>query len=103
MIDTTIHMNATSLQAIYRYDMANNVPLHGDISFGRLAELCDLEEIEVRRIVRFAIVWHRYFCEPRKGYVAHSAASRALVDDPLVNDGLGLMLDKCWPSTARVS
>ena len=93
VIDTTIHMNATSLQDIYRYDMAAKVPIHEDISFGRLAEPCDLEEMEVRRIVGFAIVWHRCFCEPRKGYVAHSAASRTLVDDPLVNDGLGLIFD----------
>ena len=87
-------MNALSLQAIYRFDIAAKVPLRGDISFGRLAELCDLKELEVRRIIRFAITWHRCFCEPRNGYVAHPAASRTLIDDPLVKDGLGTMFDE---------
>ncbi|MCJ1353124.1 MAG: hypothetical protein MMC33_003109 [Icmadophila ericetorum] len=94
-------LNATSLQAIYKFEIAQKVPIHGEISFASLAELSNLDELDLRRILRFAIVHHRVFCEPRKGYVAHSAASRRLAENAGARDGLGLMFDECWQSMAR--
>lgn len=70
-----------SLQAIYKYDIASKVPIGGGISFAELAEKCGLSEINMRRIFRFAMTYHRVFKEPRKGYVAHTAASRKLAED----------------------
>ncbi len=72
------------------------------ISFTQLAGLCGLQELDIRRILRFAMSWHRCFCEPKTGYVAHTAASRKIAEDPLMQDGVGLMFDECWPSYARV-
>ena len=91
-----------SLQAIYKYDIASKVPTHGEISFKELSSRCGLDEINLRRILRFAIAFHRVFQEPRIGFVAHSAASRKLVDDPLARAGLGFMFDEVWPSFAQV-
>lgn len=48
------------------------------------------------------MVWHRVFQEPRKGFVAHTAASRKLVEDPLARAGLGYMFDEVWQSFAKV-
>lgn len=67
-----------------------------------LAKLCNLYEPDLRRILRFAIAHHFVFKEPRKGVLAHSAASRRLVEDQEARDGLGLMFDDCWQSFARV-
>ena len=55
----------------------------------------------LRRILRFAIAHHRVFQEPRKGYIAHSAASRKLADDANAKAGLGYMFDEVWQSFAR--
>ena len=95
--------NATSLHAIYKFDIAAKVPTGGEISFAELATACGLYEPDLRRIVRFAIIYHRLFREPRKGYVAHSAASRQLAENGDVRDGVGLMFDDYYPSFARVS
>lgn len=95
--------NAAPMHAIYKFEIAQKVPLVGEISFTDLASQCGLYEPDLRRIVRFAIVYHRAFLEPRKGYVAHSAASRQLVEDPDVRDGIGLMFDDFYQSFARVS
>jgi hypothetical protein len=96
-------MNGTSLNAIYIYDIPSKVPMDSSISFSDLAKQCDLPELDLRRILRFAMCWHRVFCEPEPGYVAHTAASKQLKTDPKSFDTLGLMFDEGWQSTARVS
>ncbi|KAI9711576.1 MAG: hypothetical protein M1820_002141 [Bogoriella megaspora] len=91
-------INGTSLQAIYKYDIPSKVPIHGRISFGDLESACGLPESDLRRILRYAIVTHRVFCEPRKGFVAHTAASRQLAENPRAFDMLGLSFDQDWQS-----
>ena len=61
-----------------------------------------MNEPDLRRILRFAIIHHRVFQEPRKGIITHSAASRRLVDDSAARDGLGLQFDDAWQSFAKV-
>lgn len=81
--------------------MARKVPIGGSITFEELATQCGLYEPDVRRIVRYAIAYHFIFCEPSKGVVAHSAASRRLVDDESARDGLGVMFDDCYQSFGK--
>lgn len=64
--------NATSLQAIYKFDIARKIPIDSDISFTDLAKLCDIYEPDLKRILRFAMCYYHVFCEPRKGFVAHT-------------------------------
>ncbi|KAL8658824.1 MAG: hypothetical protein Q9226_000757 [Calogaya cf. arnoldii] len=95
--------NATSLEAIYKYGIAEKVPLDGMISYPELAQLCDIYEPDLRRVLRFAMCYHRAFSEPTKGFVAHSAASRAIVEKAGVRDALGFMFAETYQSFARVS
>ena len=95
--------NGTSLNAIYSYDIASKVPLESKTSYSELAKQCDLPELDLRRILRYAMSWHRVFCEPERGYVAHIAASRQLKEDPKAMDMLGLMFEEGWQGMARVS
>lgn len=48
------------------------------------------------------MVWYRGFQEPRKGFVAHTAASRKFVEDPLARADLGHIIDEVWQSFAQV-
>ena len=97
-----LRYNGTSLQAIYKFDIAKKVPIHSEISFTELAELCDINEPDLRRILRFAMCYYHCFREPRKGFVAHTATSRSIVEREGVKDALGVMFNKCWQSYARV-
>jgi hypothetical protein len=97
------HANVTSIQAIYRFDVAKKVPLGGKISFKDLAKQCDLYEPDLRRIIRFAITFHRHIQEPRPGIVSHSAYSRLLLEDSDLRDGVGLMFNEWSASYGRVS
>ena len=78
------------------------VPLDGEISFSELAAKCDLYEPDLRRILRFAMVYHRVFQERNVGYVAHTAASRRLVEDANSMDALGSQFDEAWQAFAHV-
>lgn len=98
---SSLQLNGVSLQAIYKYDIASHVPIRGEISFPNLATKCGLSETNLRRIVRFAIAYHRVFQEPRKGHVSHSAASRKLAEDANTKACLGYMFDEVWQSFAH--
>lgn len=78
------------------------MPLHGEISFSDLAEKCGLSEVNLRRMLRFAMAFHHVFREPRKGFVTHTAASRKIAEDPLAQAGLGAMFDEVWQGFAHV-
>ncbi|KAF5870961.1 putative o- protein [Botrytis fragariae] len=94
-------VNPTSLQVIHRFDIARKVPIGGEITFKDLAKQCDLYEPDLRRIIRFAISFHRLFQEPRRGFVTHSAASRKLAEDQDFHDALGLVFNEFVPSYGR--
>ncbi|KAK0663249.1 O-methyltransferase gsfB [Lasiodiplodia hormozganensis] len=88
-----------SLQAVYNFGIPQAVPLDRDISFDDLATAVNVDVVNVKRIVRHAIT-NRVFCEPRPGYVAHTAASMALLD-PTMNDWVGLCSSDFFPAAAR--
>ena len=88
-----------SLHAISRWDIATKVPINGETTFAALAEQCQVHEIDMRRLLRYAMVYSRIFCEPRPGVVAHSLASRVLAEEPLLRDGLWLLAHD-YPKTA---
>lgn len=95
-------LNGTSLQAIYKHDISSKVPLNGEISFSELAGKCNLYEPDLRRILRFAMIYHRVFQERNAGFVRHSAASKRLIDCPLAMDALGAQFDEALQGFAHV-
>ncbi|KAK6503058.1 hypothetical protein TWF481_008093 [Arthrobotrys musiformis] len=72
--------DTSSLQVIYRFKIAQAVPETGDISFNDLSKKVKIPAIKLGQILRFAMTNH-IFCEPRNGYVAHTAASLLLRDE----------------------
>lgn len=92
-----------SLQAIYRFHLATSFPTDGnETTFAKLASASGLGESEVRRILRHAMTY-RIFCEPKKGVVAHTAASKLLAVDPSMRQWVGMVSEEMWPSAAKVS
>lgn len=57
----------------------------------------------MRRIVRYTAAHHRVFHEPKKGFIAHTAASKLLAESDQVKDIMGLVFDECWPAHSKVS
>ena len=87
---------------IYRFNIATSFPVGEEASYKQISQVCGLDEVNLRRILRFAIA-RRVFCEPRKGFVAHTATSRILAEMPVVREYVGMVCEELWPAAVRVS
>lgn len=89
------------LQTITRFEIASMVPVDGESSFAEIAGRIDgLSERMVCRLLRHAMALH-VFREPTRGMVAHTKASRALVD-PTMNAWLRNGTHEMWPAAVKV-
>ncbi len=66
-----------ALQVLCRFEVPQNVPTDGEISYSGLASKTGLSEALLPRFVRMAAA-NYYFAEPRPGFVAHTAFSKIL-------------------------
>lgn len=57
--------------------------------------VCGLDEDQVKRILHHAMS-HRFFQEPKKGIVAHTAASKLLASDYLLSQWVGMATGEMW-------
>jgi hypothetical protein len=96
-----LQSNFAPLAAVYHFQIASHVPLDEPISFTSLASKCNLHEHDLRRIIRYTSIHHRVFSEPKKGYAAHTAASKFLLQNPIAGDLMGLTFEECWPAHSR--
>ncbi|KAI0423455.1 sterigmatocystin 8-O-methyltransferase [Xylaria sp. FL1042] len=92
--------NCVSLQAITRLKIANLVPSGGQSTYAAVAKGTGLAEREVRRLLRHAMTM-RVFRETETGALAHTQASRALLD-PVANDWVGLGTEETWSASTRM-
>ena len=90
-----------SLQYIYRYNIAHHVPHGQETTFKDLAHECGLDINDVQRFLRVAIARH-VFKEPCVGSITHTAASRLLVGNPMLEAWILNIAEEFWPSLARV-
>jgi hypothetical protein len=78
-----------------------HVPLDSDISYADLAAATGLDEILLRRMLRFAMM-NRLFAETPGGRVRHSALSRLLATEPGAMDTAGYFLDEKFPTAPKL-
>lgn len=92
----------TSLQAIYRFNIATSFPYGKDrATYKEISSACGITEPVVRRILRSAMANH-VFRESSPGVVAHTAASKVLAENPLMRQWLGMVSEEIWPAATRV-
>ncbi|PWY88574.1 S-adenosyl-L-methionine-dependent methyltransferase [Aspergillus sclerotioniger CBS 115572] len=89
-----------SLQYIYRYQIAPHVPLDGTITFDELSKATNLTTKDLTRFLRVAISRH-VFHEPVKGSIGHTAASKLLLNNPMVEAWLQNIALEFWPAFTR--
>lgn len=76
------------------------MPPGGQTTFASIAKQTGLEEQAIRRVLRHAMTM-RVFREPEPGVVAHTQASKALMD-PVANDWMGCGTEEMWPAATKV-
>lgn len=95
------HNALISLQAICRFGFATSIMDGEEASFAEMASGSGIPEHVVRRLVRQAAA-HHIFREPRKGFVAHTAASYMLSVNPQMRQWVGMVTEEMWPAAAKV-
>lgn len=75
---------------------AQSFPVNETATFAEISAKVGLDELNVRRFLRHAMT-NRIFKEVRPGVVAHTAASRVLAEDKMMNDWVGFCVEDMWP------
>lgn len=86
---------------ISHFEIAKIVPLEGDISYADIAAAVKVPVNKIRQVLRLAMT-NRVFYEPRHGYVAHTAASRLLKEDPHMMAWIPFNTDDLAPASLKV-
>jgi hypothetical protein len=87
-----------SLKVIYRYRLAQAVPLDGDASYADIAKTTGLSEDLSRRFIRCAMGSNIFDEDATTGRVRHTASSRELVTYSQMFDAVGLQLEDVAPA-----
>lgn len=90
------------MRALYQYKIPNAFPVAQEATFAEIASKTNCSEKIVGRILRYAIT-NRIFKEVRKGVVAHTATSKALVEDEKFRDYVGMRCEEMWQAEVNVS
>ncbi|KAF3920378.1 O-demethylpuromycin-O-methyltransferase [Dactylellina cionopaga] len=93
--------DVSTLHVITAFEIPKIVPLDSDISYAEISEKCKLSELQIRQILRLAMT-NRIFYEPRHGYVAHTAQSKLLREDPLMLNWISFNTDDLAPASMKV-
>ena len=91
-------MDLVSLQAIYHYKIAQS--FSGEASYAQISGTCGLDEPTLRRIMRHAMTNHIF--KEHNNIVSHTAASKLLNENPLLQAWVGMICEESWPAAARV-
>ncbi|SZF04143.1 unnamed protein product [Blumeria hordei] len=113
------HNNSLSLHAIYHYKIgmiflspalfivahtptAQSFPANETRTFSQIAAKVGLSELNVRRLLRHAMT-NRIFTEVKPTVVAHTAASKLLAENPMMNEWVGFCVEEMWQVNSHLS
>ncbi len=71
------------------------------MAFSKIAATAKVNEGHLRRILRLAMT-NNIFCEPRVGFVAHTAESSTLVRDKGTLNWIGYTSEESFPASGKV-
>ena len=97
----TKHTAIESIHAIVRFGIARAVPVGQAIAFADVAQACDLNEEDVKRICRHAMTF-RIFTELSPGFLSHTPISRLLAVDSNLLSWVDGYLDEYVPAATRM-
>ena len=87
--------------AIYKFNIADHVPVGSEAPFEEVAAKCGMALRDFKMIVRYAMT-NFIFCEPRPGFIAHTAASRVLAENKLLRALMSMAVNELYPTVLKV-
>ncbi len=93
--------DALTAAAVFHFKIVDHVPLNSEASFADVAAKCGLALRDFKMIVRYAMT-NFIFCEPRPGFIAHTASSRLLAENKLIRALMAMGAGDVFPATSKV-
>jgi len=93
--------DAMTTAAVYHFGIADHVPLEGEASFEDIAEKSGLALRDFKSVVRYAMT-NYIFCEPRPGFIKHTASSKVLAGNKLIKSLAGVGCHEQLPALDKV-
>jgi hypothetical protein len=72
-------------------------------TFDAMSQFSGLSVMNVKRVVRHAILNHRFFQEDEPGIITHSAPTAVLVGDDLARNAMIVQLEEFYPAGIMVN
>jgi hypothetical protein len=91
-----------SLHFIYKNKIGHKLAWNETTTFEEIANESKLGLDDTTRMMRLAMA-NCFFAEPQPGVIAHTAASHAIVTNPLLNAWIGVTVEENWLPMLRVS
>ena len=91
-----------AMRVLCDFNVPQHVPLQGDISLSELSAKTGLNETLLPRFLRMAST-NYYFCEPRPGFIAHTAWSRPLATDEKMRACIWFRHAEMGPAVAKLA
>lgn len=98
---TSHHHSGACLQFVYHFNIADAVPLNGQISFKDLADKVGVDESQCTRILRMLMTQYVFY-EASPGNVSHTAISK-LLTLPGVRDTVGYIVEESFIGAPHIS
>lgn len=94
--------NAAAISVIDGFNIAERVPLDGQVSYEELATAVGIPRSDLKSVVRLAMT-DFIFHESSPGFVAHTAASKVLVENPLARSLIKIGAAEFTPALNKVT
>jgi hypothetical protein len=92
-----------SIRIILRFNLDRSFAVGESTTFNAMSQFSGLSVMNVKRVVRHAILNHRFFQEKKPGIISHSAPSAVLVGDDLARNALIVQLEEFCPAGVKVN
>ncbi|KAI1435679.1 S-adenosyl-L-methionine-dependent methyltransferase [Xylaria sp. CBS 124048] len=93
----------SSVKVIIRFKLDRSFPVGTSTTFEAMSKFSGLSVMNIRRIVRHAIINHYFFQEKSPGVITHSALTATLASDDLARNYFVVGLDEFWPAGIRLA
>lgn len=87
---------------MFEFNIANSVPMDGDISFKDLSDIVGFDARKLERILRLLFV-RRIFCETKAGFVEHTPVSAYLAKNRELAAFLGHAAFEAFPAATKLA
>jgi hypothetical protein len=92
-----------SIRIILRFNLDKSFAVGESTTFDAMSEISGLSMMNVKRVVRHAILNHRFFQEKKPGIITHSSPSAVLVGDDLARNAMIVQLEEFCPAGVKVN